>query len=220
MISTNVGEDEQVFIQLPYDSVEGLTIKMNVTNGTVRMFVSDQIATPNEAFYEWTGETNGCLDIFLNPDQLNRTVGISVHIVIQGVDTHNDLQFISENGNTGKLYIENVTFLHFYLQCFFPSVVVYDVPSAVMITTVTATTVSVAWTAVTTCGTYDIIGYIVELTEQQFGHTTLSVNTSEISIIVTGLEEYVTYECKVAAIRSEAIGRFSPSIAVTTLEAG
>jgi receptor-type tyrosine-protein phosphatase Q len=198
MINTNVGEEEQVFVQIPYDTEEGLTIKMNVTNGTVRIYVSDLIATPNEAFYGWTGETNGCLDIFLDPDQLNRTVGVSVHVVIQGVDTHNEFLFISENGNTA---------------------LVYDVPSAVMISTVTATTVSVAWTAITTCGTYAIIGYTVELSEEQFGHSIVRVNTSETSIIISGLEEYVTYECKVAAITSVAVGRFSPSITVTTLEA-
>ena len=104
MINTSVGEDEEIFIQLPYDSEEGLTVKMNVTSGTVRVYVSDLIATPNEAFYEWTGETNGCLDIFLDPNQLNRTVGVSIHVVIQGIDIHNELLFIAQNGNTGKLY--------------------------------------------------------------------------------------------------------------------
>ena len=120
MINTNVGEEEQVFVQIPYDTEEGQTIKMNVTSGTVRIYVSDLIATPNEAFYEWTGETNGCLDIFLDPDQLNRTVGVSVHVVIQGVDTHNEFLFISENGNTGKFY--SISLLSYIMlicvQCF------------------------------------------------------------------------------------------------------
>ena len=97
--------------------------------------------------------------------------------------------------------------------------VVYDVPSAVMITAVTATTISVAWTVTSTCGTHNLIGYTVELREQQFGDS-IRFNTSETSIIITGLEEYITYECKVAAVTSVAVGIFSSSVTITTLEAG
>ena len=101
-VNTTVSKDEQAFIRLTYDPDQGLTIKMNVTNGTVKMYVSDQITTPNEAFYDWMAETSECLDIYLDPNELNRTAGDSVHIVIQGVDMHNEFLFISEYGNTGK----------------------------------------------------------------------------------------------------------------------
>ena len=104
-VNATVGKDEQAFIRLTYDSNQGLTIKMNITNGTVKMYVSDQITTPNEAFYDWMAETSECLDIYLDPNELNRTAGVSVHVVIQGIDISNEFIFIAENDNTGKFCV-------------------------------------------------------------------------------------------------------------------
>ena len=99
-IDTSVGEGEKTYIEVPYDSHEGVTIKVNVTNGTVIVYASDRITTPNEAFYDWMIETDGYSDIFLDPIEVSRIVGDTVYVVIEGEDVDNDFTFTSENGDT------------------------------------------------------------------------------------------------------------------------
>ena len=99
-VDTSVGEDETTYIEIPYDSDEGVTIKVNVTNGTVVLYASDRTTTPNEAFYDWMVETDGYSDIYLDPDAVNRTIGDTVYIVIEGEDADNDFTFVSEEGDT------------------------------------------------------------------------------------------------------------------------
>jgi hypothetical protein len=99
-VDTSVGEDETTYIEVPYDSDEGVTIKINVTNGTVTVYASDQTTTPNEAFYDWMIETGGYSDVFLDPDAVNRTIGDTVYVAIEGQEPDNDFTFVSEEGNT------------------------------------------------------------------------------------------------------------------------
>ena len=100
-MNTSVGEGETSFIEIPYDSDKGVTIKVNVTNGTITVYASDQTTTPNEAFYDWTIETDGYSDVFLDPDDVNRD---TVYVAIEGEDTDNDFTFVSEEGDTtGKV---------------------------------------------------------------------------------------------------------------------
>ena len=99
-IDTSIGEGEQTFIEIPYEPNEGVTIKVNVTNGTVVVYASDQIKTHNEAFYDWMIETDGYSEVFLDPNDVNRTLGDSVYIAVEGEDTDNDFTFTPENGDT------------------------------------------------------------------------------------------------------------------------
>ena len=99
-MSTSVGEGETSFIEIPYDSDEGVTIKVNVTNGTITVYASDQTTTPNEAFYDWMIETDGYSDVFLDPDDVNRTIGDTVYVAIEGEDTDNDFILVAEEGDT------------------------------------------------------------------------------------------------------------------------
>ena len=99
-VDTSVGYDETTYIEIPYDSDKGVTIKVNVTNGTVVVYASDRVTTPNEAFYDWMIETDGYSDVYLDPDAINRTVGDTVYIAIDGEDADNDFTFVSEEGDT------------------------------------------------------------------------------------------------------------------------
>ena len=103
---------------------------------------------------------------------------------------------------------------------FLPSAVDYAAPPVVMITAVTTTNVTIAWTITATCSTDDIIGYMVEISTSQYGLNTFIINTNETSVNITGLEEDVTYDCRVAKVTSAGNGTFSSSIMFTTLEAG
>ena len=99
-VDTSVGEGETTYIEVPYDSDEGITIKVNVTNGTVTVYASDQTRTPNEAFYDWMIETDGYSDVYLDPNAVNRTIDDTVYVAIEGDDVDNDFTFISEEGDT------------------------------------------------------------------------------------------------------------------------
>lgn len=99
-VNSSVGEGETVFIEIPCD-LDGVTIEVNVTNGTVTVYVSDQIMTPNEAFHDWMIETGGYSDVFLIcSNEVNMTNGSSVYVAIEGEDVDNDFTFIPENGDT------------------------------------------------------------------------------------------------------------------------
>ena len=105
-VNTSVGEGETSFIEIPYDSDEGVTIKVNVTNGTITVYASDQTTTPNEAFYDWMIETGGYSDVYLDPTDVNRTIGDTVYVAIEGEDTDNDFTFVSEEGDTtGRVFV-------------------------------------------------------------------------------------------------------------------
>ena len=86
--------------------------------------------------------------------------------------------------------------------------------------TITATSVSISWTSPTTSDTDDIIRYDIELSEEQFGLATVTTSTTETSVTVTGIEEYNTYGCKIAAVNNVGVGTFSYFVNFTTLEAG
>jgi receptor-type tyrosine-protein phosphatase Q len=195
-VDTSVGEDEITYIKVPYDSDEGVTIKINVTNGTVTVYVSDQTTTPNEAFYDWMIETDGYSDVYLDPDAVNRTIGDTVYIAIEGQEPDNDFTLVTEEGDTTSAP---------------------DAPVNVTIGTVTATTVAVSWTA--PMSSNRIIRYNIEVSEEEFGLSPVKVNTIGTSVTVTGLEEYNTYGCKVAAVTNSQAGEFSPFVNFTTLEA-
>ena len=111
VINTTVDEGETRYIEVTYDPDEGVTIKVNVTNGSVIVYASDQTTTPNEAFYDWMIETDGYADVFLDPDDVNRTVGDSIYVAIEGEDPENDFTFITEEGDTstsGKLELYDI----------------------------------------------------------------------------------------------------------------
>ena len=84
----------------------------------------------------------------------------------------------------------------------------------------TTTTVNISWSEPTNIDPINIIRYDIEVSEEQFGLSTVEVNTVETSVIVTGLEEYNTYMCRVAAVSNSQVGIFSTFVNFTTLEAG
>ena len=98
-----------------------------------------------------------------------------------------------------------------------------DALTDVLVGTITATTVSISWTAPTISNPNSLNSiqrYEVELSEDQFNISTIMENTTSNSITITGLEEYNTYQCKVAAVNGVAIGTFSSVVNFTTSEAG
>ena len=98
-VSNTIEEDEVSYIELPF-SDDGVTITVNVTNGSVVVYASDQITTPNEAFHDWMIETDGYSDVYLDPDDVNRTVGDTVYVAIEGEEESNNFALSTTTGDT------------------------------------------------------------------------------------------------------------------------
>ena len=100
--NTSVGEGETSFIEIPYNSEEGVTIKVNVMNGVITIYVSFHLTTPNEAFYDWMIETDGYSDVFLDPDAISRTNDIVYYVygAIKGAHINNHFTLVAEEGDT------------------------------------------------------------------------------------------------------------------------
>ena len=194
-----------------------MTIKVNVTNGTVRVYASGQTRTPNEAFNDWMIETDSYSDYYFNPNDFYRAISENVFITIQGEEVRNNFTFVPEQGDTtvGKgLSICWTTYqaLHY--------VTAPDALLDVAIGAVTATTVEVFWTPPANYDSNGIIIYYVEVTEYQFGLPPVTATTTDSSVVVIGLEEHNAYSCRVAAVTSSKVGAFSSPTNFTTSEAG
>ena len=87
------------YLEVPFTD-EGVTFKVNVTNGSVVVYASDQTPTPNDAFYDWMVETDGYSDVFLDPNEVNRTIGNTVYVAIEGEEENSEFTFTFELGDT------------------------------------------------------------------------------------------------------------------------
>ena len=101
-VNTSISEGETAYIEIPYDADKGVTLKVYVTNGNVTVYASDRTTTPNEAFYDWMIETDSYSDVYLDPNAVNRTIGDTVYVAIEGKGVENDFSFISEEGDTAE----------------------------------------------------------------------------------------------------------------------
>lgn len=95
---------------------------------------------------------------------------------------------------------------------------ILNAPVNVMVRNITATAVTLSWTAPVSLNA--IIRYDLVFTEEQFVLPTLQARATGTSVTVYGLKEYSTYAVKVAAVSRSKVGTFSALINFTTLESG
>ena len=99
-ISDTVENGEIKYFTYPFPD-EGLTIKLDVDEGSAVLYASDIIQTPNEALYDWKIETDGYSDVFLDPTELGRPVaGDSVFVSIEGLQASNSFAIDTTFGDT------------------------------------------------------------------------------------------------------------------------
>ncbi len=88
------------YFEYPFPD-EGLTLKVDVDEGSAVLYASDIIQTPSEALYDWKVETDGYQDVFLDPADLDRPVmGDSVYVSVQGLESSNTFSIDSTYGDT------------------------------------------------------------------------------------------------------------------------
>ena len=87
---------------------EGVTLQIEVLEGSIVLYATDIIQTPNEALYTWKIATSKCKDLFLDP-VLCQTMGDSVNLAIIGLEQVNTFILKTIPGIKGKSI--TITFL-------------------------------------------------------------------------------------------------------------
>ena len=83
----SVNQGERQFFQFPFP-LDGLTIGISVTSGSVVCYSSDQIQNPTSTQgYDWRIETDGYADVYIDPDLLNRNPGQYIYAAIEGLES-------------------------------------------------------------------------------------------------------------------------------------
>ena len=105
----------------------------------------------------------------------------------------------------------------------YPFPLVPDPPHGVKSISITTTSAKISWDApIPSVNTplSDIDHYKLRVYEQQFNLPVILVNTTELSYLFTGLEEYVNYSCEVAAVNRVGLGQNSAVFVFLTKQAG
>ena len=77
-----------------------MTIKLNITSGSVICYVSDHYRNPNEVQgYDWRIEVSDYADIFLDPSDLSRSAGTTIYVGIEGVGVSNHFTLGNNEGD-------------------------------------------------------------------------------------------------------------------------
>ena len=110
MVMDTLQIDEIKYFEYPFPD-EGLTLKVDVDEGSVVLYASDIIETPNEALYDWKVETDGYDDVFIDPADLDRPVlGNSVYVSIEGLEDSNTFTIDSTMGDTSTTGLLSVCY--------------------------------------------------------------------------------------------------------------
>ena len=95
----SLGSNEITYYRLEFPS-NGITFTLSVTSGYITCYASDTIQNPNgEQGYEWKVVTNGTVEVFLDPDSLDREVGVYVYIGLEGGSSSNNFSLNSTSGD-------------------------------------------------------------------------------------------------------------------------
>lgn len=95
----SVSSGQFKFFELPFPD-EGVTIRLEVQQGTVICYASDRIRNPNENDYDWKIETDDYIDAYLDPSSLGRPAGNYVFVSLQGVQSINTFSLDTTSGDT------------------------------------------------------------------------------------------------------------------------
>uniref|UniRef100_A0A1X7SKR6 VWFA domain-containing protein n=2 Tax=Amphimedon queenslandica TaxID=400682 RepID=A0A1X7SKR6_AMPQE len=119
-ISDNIGSGETKYLNYPLpNNNQGITIILNVTNGSATLYASTVVSTPNEAFYDVQITTDRYEDVYIDPANLtNPSSADTVYIAIEGTSSNgasNQVQVSATQGDTStdSVAIEKFTKTNF-----------------------------------------------------------------------------------------------------------
>ena len=98
-MSNSLISGERLYYEFAF-ATNGVTLRLNVTTGTIICYASDLIQRPNEEQgYVWMVTISAYLDVFLDPGSLNRPAGSSLYITLEGSQTSNNFNLNSSTGD-------------------------------------------------------------------------------------------------------------------------
>ena len=89
------------------------------------MYVSHQITTPNEAFNDGMTQTDGYADVYLDPNDVNGTLGDSLYLAIEGAEESNNYTLGTTTGDTSHQRSKQHKCTHFYICAFYSNLPIY-----------------------------------------------------------------------------------------------
>ena len=99
VITTSVNNGDLKYFRLPFPTT-GITLTLSVSTGNVICYASDIVQNPNaNQGYEWRVETSGSVEVFIDPDLLDRDPGTYIYIGIEGDSSSNQFSLNSTSGD-------------------------------------------------------------------------------------------------------------------------
>jgi len=192
------------YYELPFPS-GGATITLDVLQGSVILYASDNVWNSNAHSYDWrvTANTSRFIEAFLDPSTLTRPTRSILFLAIVGAQISNT--YIINNA-MGDITTRVPT-----------------APSNVQVTHADSSTATIVWTVPppnVNSPLSPILSYLLVLSEQQFNLPIVLINVTANTHTFTGLQEFNTYTCIIAATNAIGQGLSSSPITFNTTQAG
>ena len=98
-VSSSLSSGQRLYYKFAF-ATNGITLRLNVTTGTIICYASDLIQNPNEQQgYVWKITSSTYIDVFLDPTSLNRPAGSFVYVALEGSGTTNNFRLNSSTGD-------------------------------------------------------------------------------------------------------------------------
>ena len=98
-VSDSLGNGRRLYYEFVFDAT-GVTLRLNITTGTIVCYASDLVQNPNEEQgYVWKVTSSSYIDVFLDPSSLTRATGSSLYVALEGADTSNTFSLNSTTGD-------------------------------------------------------------------------------------------------------------------------
>ena len=95
----SIQSNELTYFKLEFPS-DGITFSLTVNVGSITCYASDTEQNPNEEQgYEWKVETNSYIEVFLDPNSLDKESGMYIYIGLEGGSSVNNFSLNSTSGD-------------------------------------------------------------------------------------------------------------------------
>ena len=117
-MSDTIDQSETKYVNYPLPANdEGITIVLNVSNGSAVVYASTVVSTPNEAFHDVKIESSQFEDAYIDPNNItNPDTANTIYIAIIGLGVSNVIQVSASQGDisTGTLVCYEMNLIIYY----------------------------------------------------------------------------------------------------------
>ena len=98
-ISDQIYRAETKYFNFAFLTNSGITIFLNVTNGSAVLYTSSVISTPNKGFYDFTMTTNDFANGYLTSANLSNQSTDTIYVAVEGIDESNSVHVHASLGD-------------------------------------------------------------------------------------------------------------------------